>query len=471
MPSEVERADVEMPVVWVVVHAGFGRDGDGIGREIAAQKGPVDAGEIFGGLRRCLGGDGARGPEQVKNAALGAPEGFGVPSSLRVAAFLDHFIDDVGLPDGIAGAITEATGKTKEGEVYGMWVKAAVLEEIHLAAARAFEGVNQAQALPNAVGPIAAAFLPCTVGADLFEHVPDAFIGAGNDVGELRIFAEEGEGGETEAGVTDAGPVAFVSGGPPEILVVAADARDGFFQERAADAIALGLGESGMEPVVDVGQALARGAGGDVVGENHLVVFGAVRPDTRINHIEGMRGLNPRFLSADNICMFKRFADVRRVAGHLVEKRQREGRVEMFSHIAAIIVGPDVARVNDPRRGLALGGGVEQATAFEQESRKGLGGFRIIFNPCEHRRFFLGAENEIRMLAGMLCEQSGERFEIRSLGVQQRYGGEHEGETETKSVHGWGGLVGLTRACRRRCDPTRRNRNKNPRCVGAGRVR
>jgi hypothetical protein len=55
--------------------------------------------------------------------------------------------------------------------------------------------------------------------------------------------------------------------------------------------------------------------------------------------------------------------------------------------------------------------------------------------------------------------------------VQQRYGGEHEGETETKSVHGWGGLVGLTRACRRRCDPTRRNRNKNPRCVGAGRVR
>ena len=60
MPSEVERADVEMPVVWVVVHAGFGRDGDGIGREIAAQKGPVDAGEIFGGLRRCLGGDGGR---------------------------------------------------------------------------------------------------------------------------------------------------------------------------------------------------------------------------------------------------------------------------------------------------------------------------------------------------------------------------------------------------------------------------
>ena len=293
MPSEVERADVEVPVVWVVVHAGFGRDGDGIGREIAAQKGPVDAGEIFGGLRRCLGGDGGRGPEQVKNAALGAHKGFGVPSGLRVAAFLGHFINDVGLADGIAGAVAEATGKAKETEVHRMGVKAAVLKEIHLAAARAFEGVNQAQALANAVGPIAAAFLPGAVGADLFEHVPDAFVGAGNDVGELRIFAEEGEGGETEAGVTDAGPVAFVSGGPPEILVVAADARDGFFQERAADAIALGLGESGMEPVVDVGQALARGAGGDVVGENHLVVFGAIGPDPRVNHIEGMRGLNP----------------------------------------------------------------------------------------------------------------------------------------------------------------------------------
>ena len=101
--------------------------------------------------------------------------------------------------------------------------------------------------------------------------------------------------------------------------------------------------------------------------------------------------------------MFKRFADVRRVAGHLIEKRQREGRVEMFGHVAAIIVGTDVARVNDPGRGFAFGGGVEQAPAFEHDSRKGLGGFRIRFDPRKHRRFFLGAENEIRMLAGMLC--------------------------------------------------------------------
>ena len=136
-----------------------------------------------------------------------------------------------------------------------------------------------------------------------------------------------------------------------------------------------------MKPIVDVGQALARSASGDIVRENDLVIFGAVGPDSRINHIKGMGGLNPRFLCTDDIGVFKSFSYVSRVASHLVEKGQCKCGLEMFRHVAAVIVGTYIAGVDDPRRGFALGGGVEQTSPFKKESRKGLGGFWIIFDP------------------------------------------------------------------------------------------
>src|SRR5262249_54755855 len=52
LPREVQRADVEVPVVRVVVHAGLRRNGERVGVEVAAQHRPVDAVEEARSLRR-----------------------------------------------------------------------------------------------------------------------------------------------------------------------------------------------------------------------------------------------------------------------------------------------------------------------------------------------------------------------------------------------------------------------------------
>src|SRR3954468_21991863 len=105
-----------------------------------------------------------------------------------------------------------------------------MLEEVYFASSHALERVDETHAFTDAVSPVAAALLPAAVFADMVEHGGNAFVGARDHVGQPRILIEQSECCETKARVADARPIAFVSGCPPEIVVAAADPRDGFLE-------------------------------------------------------------------------------------------------------------------------------------------------------------------------------------------------------------------------------------------------
>ena len=190
-------------------------------------------GRLFGkaGLHRVPGPDDVEDVSRVVEPVLPHPGRFGI---LRFEGDLVEQAGGTDLP--AASGVLEIEGAGAgyadvEREVDGVFPEPRMLKHVVAPAGHPAKGVPEENGHARRLPPVAAAFLPAAVDADLVEGPGDAVPGFGDDVDELRVLAQQREGREAEPVVAPRTPVAAVGGRPPVILVVPADAGDGVLEQ------------------------------------------------------------------------------------------------------------------------------------------------------------------------------------------------------------------------------------------------
>ena len=227
-------------------------------------------------------------------------ERFDVEHRIGVARFGSQFAvhtrraDRTAYPLVAERAVVEVAGHAEQREVSRGIFHTVDQEHVDLAVRKALDRIHEHHRLAQAVYRVVASFLPAAFVRDVAHHAADTLDTADHHVGQLRVFVQQRQRRHAQSVEADAGPVAFVGIRPPLVVVVAPHAQNRLFEQPAAQAVALRLGEGRVDPVVSQSEVGRTVAYPDIERESHLVVFNPVGPYARVDIFEIVRAEPPR---------------------------------------------------------------------------------------------------------------------------------------------------------------------------------
>ncbi len=385
-----------MAVMGIVVQTGLACHGDRLGvLEIAPHDRPVDAAEMAGFHLRLHRGNRAPGPDDVEHVIARAEQVCAIVGGFAVLCLVDELVEEVRRADGRAAPVSEIPRQPVKGESGRVVFYLRMLVQVVFSAGETVQGFHIEYAGPHAVCPVAPALLPAAVRIEFVEHPHEAVIGFRDAVHEFGILGQQRQGSRAETAEADSAPVAAVGVGPPVVIVIVAHEQDRVGEERAADAVTLGLVERRVEPVIGGAEFRGHVPGADVKIEHGLIVGDSPGPDPAVNDGELVGAVEPEPHVAEGVGEFVGFPGVFLIAGHLVDKGEGLHRVPVAAHQTVMdAVGPVprvlffVGNFHFHRLAEQLVGPLLQA--LENGPRLG-----IVLDALEHRRLFRLGEIEV----------------------------------------------------------------------------